>query len=157
MKILKPFVAFALMLCFLVSCESKFYKKYQDIPMLQWKRENVLKYEVQIDNIAKAYDLTIALRFVPSIKQHPLNLLVGTVSPTGKTTQKTYAINIKGAEGQHIGKLMGDIADLEQKIEGKYMFLEKGKYTFTITQATDAADLGGVQEVGLVIDQEKTK
>jgi gliding motility-associated lipoprotein GldH len=135
------------------ACKGKFYKQYQDIPKLQWQRSNVVKFEVDIQDIEAAYRITIGFRYTTHIHQNAIPVIVGMVSPAGKTTSENYIIQLKDAKGEHLGEAMHDLADREQEVKKGFKFTEKGKHYFTITQASDAEDLGGIMEVGLVLEK----
>jgi gliding motility-associated lipoprotein GldH len=153
---MKKYALFLLIFCPLMAingCKGKFYKKYEGVAKLQWKRSNVLKYEVNIEDITPPYRLILGLRYISAIKHSSIKVILGMVSPSGKTDSKEYIIQLKDAKGEHLGEAMHDIADREQLMTSDFRFSEKGKYYFTITQATEAEDLGGIMEVGLILDK----
>ena len=150
------FFTFALLSVLHTGCsDARFYKKYQDIPKIQWKRDNVLKYEVDIQDSKPNYKLALALRYVTHIQIPEIKMVVDVVSPAGKKMQFNYAVRVKDDKGKYLGEVMGEMGDIESIVEPKFLFSETGKYQFLITQATDAVDFGGIQEVGLVLYKDK--
>lgn len=140
----------------IVSCDSsEIYQNWQDIKIYQWKRDNVITNKVNIEDIDKNYKLSIGLRYLPSINEKEIKLVMGIVSPKGETVQKSYTVKLKNDEGEHLGEVMGQVADIKQVVEENYTFKEKGEYTFNIAQAMPNDPQGGIGEVGLLINKKE--
>jgi gliding motility-associated lipoprotein GldH len=141
----------------LASCkEQPFLKQYQEIKLLQWKQENELKYELDIADKEPNYQLGIALRYNAHFPHKSVKLTVTTTWPSGKTNQKTYEIAVRDEKGNHKGEVMGEMGDIVQIVEPNTPFVEAGKHKFSIRQE-EAKELGGIQEVGVLVFKPKAK
>lgn len=142
----------------LTACnDKKIYQQYQALAKFQWAKDKVLSYKMPVKENDKEYSLGIALRFITSISHKVIKINFKMTAPSGKVEiQKSYDVIIKTEKGVD-GSAMGDIADVEKPLEATYKFAEKGDYTIEITQNMEAVEFGGVQEVGVFLENKETK
>lgn len=140
---------------FLFSCSSHFHESWQDIAVMQWQRDNVITNKVNIENIDKPYNIMLGLRYIPAIPETDIKVVLEIINPKGEKIQKTHSIKVKNDKGEHVGEIMGELADVKQIVEEGYTFKEKGEYTFNIVQAMASDPQGGILEVGFILDEKK--
>jgi gliding motility-associated lipoprotein GldH len=128
--------------------------EYKELKNAQWKQEDVLQFEKEMPDAKAFYKIVIALRYVAHIPFKELKLQLETTAPSGKKFSKDVVVSLKDAKGLHVGKVMGDIGDIDTVAEEAFPFPEKGKYKFAIRQNV-AAEIGGIQEVGIKINPNK--
>jgi len=150
------FFMLACMAILLTSCfEQPVFKQYVEIPMLKWKRENVLKYTIDVKDNKPVYRLGIAFRYASHIPYSEMKVTLDMTSPSGKKMQYNYVVPLKDAKGNHLGEVLHEAADIEKIVEEKFVFVENGKYECTITETMDDTAVVGIQEVGLLLYQPK--
>lgn len=153
MKVLKILsVLFTLSLAMIACDSTQIYQNWQDIAQLQWKRDNVIENKVKIEDASKKYKISLGLRYLPEMPEKEVNVLVSIVRPNQETEQKAYTIKLKDDNGEHLGEVMGELADITQVVEEDFSFSEVGEYTFLIAQAMPQETLGGILEVGLILN-----
>lgn len=150
---MKKIIIFSFLMLGLIACESKFYKKFETIEKHQWNRKNILKYEVDIQETTAKYKIIAAFRYSPIVNQSVLKIKLNLISPSAKTETSEIEIPVKDTAGNQLGEAMGDIADIQKVIQENYTFAEKGKYTFEITQNMTPEEVGGIYEVGLIVEK----
>jgi gliding motility-associated lipoprotein GldH len=137
------------------SCEGHFQQKWTDIPLLNWKQDNVVTNEIEITDTEASYQVGLGLRYLRYLSQKNVKVSLETISPSGKTSTENYEINLKDENGDDIGEVMAELVDIEQVVIKDKKFEEKGKYIFKITQMTGELELEGIVEVGLILDKNK--
>lgn len=125
--------------------------KYIELKNAQWKIEDALKFDwdESLDNKTPK-KIVLAMRYVANLPVKELKLNMEITAPSGKVASKEVIVSLKDAKGMHIGKVMGDIGDIDTVVEEKFTFPEAGKYKFAIKQNVASA-IVGIQEVGLRI------
>lgn len=135
------------------ACETSFYKKFQTIPNKQWKRAESVKFELDAQDTTTKFNISAAFRYSPIINHNAIKIDFTITTPSGKSESKTHIIAIKGADGKQLGEAMGDIADIKGVALANYTFAEKGKYVFEIKHGMPPEEVGGVYEVGVIVDK----
>ncbi|MFO7722062.1 MAG: gliding motility lipoprotein GldH [Bacteroidales bacterium] len=122
-----------------------------------WKRINDdIRYEVEITDVKKQYDLTIPIRHASFYPYQYLEIAFNIYSPSGQESYSVKKIYLKDPEGNWKGKGMGDIWDFDYKLFEDYTFNEPGKYTFEMQNLTgNNLFLPGIMEIGLIISRTK--
>ncbi len=128
--------------------------QYRELKNAQWKQEETLQFDKEIPDNKVAYKVVLAMRYVAHIPFKELKMTMSMTAPSGKVASKNVVVSLKNAKGMHIGKVMGDIGDIDTVVEEKFSFPEAGKYKIELKQDV-AAEIGGIQEIGLKIDPAK--
>ncbi len=142
-----------LVLLSLTGCEQHFFQKWTDIAYLNWTADNVVSNQIEITETEATYQISIGLRYLHDISQKGIKVALEISSPSQKTSTKEYEIMLKDENGDDIGEVMAELVDIIQIVENDFKFEEKGSYTFKIKQLTGDTELGGIVEVGLIVDK----
>lgn len=144
--------------CFLLSgCnEDCVFVEHQELsPNLEWKSEDVITFEVLIEDNSIAYNQSIAFRYATAFPYNNLLINITETSPGGVVTQRDYEIDVIDENMDYIGDPGGDIWDLEQVIESNKKFNETGTYTYTIQHIMQNDPVQLAMEIGMVLDKVK--
>ena len=141
-------------LILLASCSpNNVYREYNDIKLLNWGKDQVQTFKVDIDNNSMPYDIKIGYRHTATIRKMIINTSVKMTSPSGSVSENSYKILIRDEQGFPLGETMGDISDIEVAVEESFTFPETGVYTFEVSHLEKEDVVSGVMEVGVVIDK----
>ena len=144
--------AVILTILFLTSCSGgKIFEEHTDIKGNVWNRFEVIEFETDIRDIGNSYDFFITIRHM---EQFPLKFITidfTFYTPSGETRSSEHRIDIKDADGNLLGKGMGDLWDLEKAVWKGYTFSEPGICRFEISSTMSYADLPGIMQVGLIV------
>ncbi|MEI6122302.1 MAG: gliding motility lipoprotein GldH [Bacteroidota bacterium] len=149
---------FAVMLILLTSCSKrKVFQKYTDIENYKWKRENVIKFEVPIKDVATNYDVVLALRHTSYYAFANILVNVSTTYPAGDLRTKDYNVMLRNTDGKFIGAGAGDLWDITYPVLTDVTFPQAGTYTFEIQNVMPVIELPDIMQVGLIVRKaEKT-
>jgi gliding motility-associated lipoprotein GldH len=139
-----------------VSCRpGTVYEKHRNTSGLVWNRFDVKTFEVDIQDISRAYDFYIAIRHHTDIPYSNLDVYFTLFTASGEVRTNKYQIPVKDKEGKLLGDGLGNLWDLHYLIFEGYTFNEPGINTFEISSAMPQADLGGILQVGLIVTKSK--
>ena len=140
-----------------VSSCNHIYREYdkESFPSYTWQKNQEIVFNPTIEDVTKSYTLTIGIRHLYGLKQNAIDVVVKSVSPSGKEIIKEYKLKVMDAEGKYLAKCGGDLCDLETVIEQNLKFQESGQYHITITPAMKDITIPGVMEVGIIVDEVK--
>ncbi|MFB6306037.1 MAG: gliding motility lipoprotein GldH [Flavobacteriales bacterium] len=143
-----------LILVALVSCNrNKIYEEHKELsPNVQWKKEDVRKFEVPIKDTDKKYDLSLALRYVSGYPWKKAVIKVKEISPSGKVTEKKHELKIKDENGDYIGEPGMDIWDSTHLVEEGKKYKESGTYTYKLQHAMPKDPFPFVMEAGVIVE-----
>ncbi len=153
MKLKPRFIYLVLSLVLLAACENNVYKKWdgKSFPDYIWETEKQIVFEPEIEDTDQTYRIILGLRHVYGLRLENIPVKVEITSPSGTVDVKDYTIVLIDKDGKTLADCSGSLCDIETEVESSFEFLEKGKYTFTITQNTPYSKLNGVMEVGLIV------
>jgi len=147
-----PLIVFTLIAC----NENRLINQYENIPLLNWEKGYDLSYALNIEDVAAKYKVMIGLRHTSGIGFGEILVHLKMTTPSGEVVETPYILEIRDKDtGELKGSAMGDITDIEIPVEASYTFPEAGNYQFEISQQMEQDAVGGVMEVGLVIDKLK--
>ncbi len=150
------FICFAFCVALSACGKGKTFEKYNGLPALTWKQENVCKYTFNLAEPPKnPLKMGIGLRVVPSIAHKAIHVQLTIKSKNGKEQpfSKKFEIQIKDENDKIKGGVMGDLADVEQTLEA-FPFKDKGEYEVEIQHlnaSTQDQKILGVMEVGFFV------
>lgn len=147
-------ILFLLLLGNLSACEAPFFQKWQDIPLLKWEQSQIIANEVGIENPGN-YKITLGIRHILETPYAEIKVAMDLESPSGKKDSRNYVIKLRNEKNEVLGEALSELVDLLQTVEESYAFSEKGTYKIIIRHAMNLPTLGGIIEVGLVIDPAK--
>jgi gliding motility-associated lipoprotein GldH len=146
-----------LIVVFAVSGCNSVYKEYEKDAFsgFTWEYGTEISFQPEIKENTKKYDVKLGLRYHHNIPSKKVGITVKTISPSGKETAADYEFILKDESNNSQGQCAGDICDLEMDLEKKFTFPETGVYKFVITHNEIRKRIGGILELGLIIENSK--
>ena len=132
---------------------NRVFEEHQDPSgNLEWNRNEVIKLDVEINDISIKYDVLLALRFANGYAYSFCNVELKEVSPTGKEQLIKHQF-ITRDEGGYTGDGAGDIYDLESILVENRLYEETGIYHYEISHTMSKDKIHMVMEVGMIIEK----
>lgn len=145
-----------LILVVLQSCDpGRVYEKNIKIPDGIWSKENVIPFEVMIEDTSSTHNLYVNIRNTSLYPTSNLYLFINTTAPSGHSVKDTVEVILADDRGKWLGSGLGDIWDLQQLYKQNIRFAQKGRYLFEYQQAMRAERLPFVLDVGLRVEKVK--
>ncbi len=141
-----------------ISCqpEGRVFSENQDLsPNLEWLKKDVLEFNVPIEDVNSAYDMSIAFRYATGYQFEIAKVKITETSPSGDEVVKEYELKVREDNGDYIGEPALDIWDSEHLIESDKKYSEKGTYTYKVEQNMPADPMNFAMEIGLILDKAK--
>ncbi|MGB0429568.1 MAG: gliding motility lipoprotein GldH [Bacteroidia bacterium] len=147
------FSAFALVL--LASCSAGLlYEKYLEIDNKGWKYVEPITFEVEVDDIGKAYDIYVNLRHTNDYPYSNLWLMLYTYPPDeGDVTQQRMELKLAQPDGKWLGNGLGTNITHEIRVRQKFVFPTKGTFAFTLQHDMREQIVPAVSHVGLRVQE----
>ena len=142
----------------LFSCqpEGRVFSENKELSaQLQWLKEDVIQFDVPIDDISSSYDMNLNFRYATGYQFDVVKVRVTETSPSGKEVVEEFDLKIRDKNGDYIGEPALDIWDSEHLIKEKVKFNESGTYTYKIEHTMPQDQLHFAMELGLTIDKSK--
>jgi gliding motility-associated lipoprotein GldH len=127
------------------------YEEHVGTPSLEWKRDNVLKYNVDIKDPSSKYNVYIAVRHTSTYPYKNLKVNLLTNTPNEENIVKEYDLYVRDENNVFVGEGLGDIYDAEILIEENFSFSQAGKYSFSLEHLMSKDNISNIMEIGLVI------
>lgn len=136
----------------MTSCdESIVYEEHTDPPgNLEWNRDDVLSFDIEIIDISIKYDQIIAFRHATGYAFSTCDIIIEETTPSGETNTYDFS-TITADRNEYIGEVSGDIYDVEQIWRPAYIFPEKGTYHYEIRHNMTDDKIHMVMEVGMIV------
>jgi gliding motility-associated lipoprotein GldH len=115
-----------------------------------WTQDEKIVFEVEVTDTLQPYDFEITLRTTTDYAFSNLWIYISSKAPDDVTSKVAQRINIARPDGSWIGKASGTIVE-SKLIYRTQSFPFKGKYTFTIEQATQEETITDVLDIGFRI------
>ena len=140
----------------LASCsKQKVFEKYIDIENYKWKRTNVIKFDVPIEDVTTNYDVTLAIRHTSYYPYANIRVNVTTTYPAGDMRTKDHNVFLRNTDGTFKGEGAGDLWDITYPVMTDVTFPEKGTYVFEVQNVMPIIELSDIMDVGLIIRKAK--
>lgn len=155
-KSMKKIIAILVSALILASCNpNRIYSEYKELPEMTWEMNNVVNFDVAIEDANVAYDIKIDLRTVDFYQFSNLWLYINTESPSNKVLADTMECRLYDDKGFSMSDKMkfGEVEDYEFKFKENVKFAEKGTYKFNIQHGMRMESLPFVREIGLIIEK----
>jgi gliding motility-associated lipoprotein GldH len=138
---------------FLFSCrQNQVFDQVVTLPSEGWSAENVLLFNVSIEDTAQVYDVFLHVRNAKNYGYSNLWLFIETTAPNGNSLRDTVEIRLADIDGRWLGTGIGNVNTLLVPYITQVSFKFRGIYTFAITQGMRDEVLEGVLNMGLRID-----
>ena len=142
-----------LMLAF-TACTSESFNKRTVIPEAEWRQEDRVAFDVNINDTLSPYRFGIGLRHLENYRYSNLFVFLHTRMPNGNITHDTIECTLATPEGRWIGKSSGSMRDLLVPLNENLLFPLTGTYHFEIEQAMREPVLKGITDIGLFIEKQ---
>ena len=139
---------------FLASCNNDSFDKRTVIPEAEWRQEDRVAFDVDINDTISPYEFGIGLRHLENYRYSNLFVFLHTTMPNGNRTHDTIECTLATPEGRWIGKSSGSMRDLTFSLNENLLFPLSGTYHFEIEQAMREPVLKGISDIGLYIDKQ---
>jgi hypothetical protein len=137
---------------FLSSCDhARIFEKNQDIPEAGWKKDNVVKFDVDIKDPATPTNFYINVRNADGYPFSNLYLFIKTTFPNGKMSNDTLECVLADEKGKWLGSGLGDIYDNQILFKRNVRFPQAGTYKFEIQHGMRIDPVLLIMDVGLRI------
>ena len=136
------------------SCTSDSFDKRTVIPDANWRQEDRVPFDVDINDTLSIYEFGIGLRHLENYRYSNLFVFLHTTKPNGYRTIDTIECTLATPEGRWIGKSSGSMRDLIVPLNENLLFPLKGTYHFEIEQAMREPKLKGISDIGLYIEKQ---
>ena len=139
---------------FLSACTSDSFDRRTVIPEAEWRQENRVAFDVDINDTLNGYVFGIGLRHLENYRYSNLFVFLHTRMPNGNVTHDTIECTLATPEGKWLGKSSGSMRDLTVPLNESLRFPLTGTYHFEIEQAMREPVLKGISDIGLYIEKQ---
>jgi gliding motility-associated lipoprotein GldH len=149
------FLFIGLISLLLSSCSSDtLFDQVESFKSKAWVQGDQIIFEVDVEDTLQPFDFEITLRTSTDYAYSNLWIYISSKAPDDVTSKVAQRINIARPDGSWIGKASGTIVE-SKLIYRTQAFPFKGKYVFTIEQATQNEKIEHVLDLGLRISPHK--
>lgn len=138
----------------LSSCQSDSFSERTVIPEAEWRQEDRIVFDVDINDTVNGYVFGMELRHLENYRYSNLFVFLHTRMPNGNMMRDTIECTLATPEGRWIGKSSGSMRDLQVPLNENLRFPLKGSYHFEIEQAMREPVLKGISDIGLFIEKQ---
>ena len=135
------------------SCTDTSFNKRTIIPEAEWRQEEKVGFDVDVDDTINGYVFGLELRHLENYRYSNLFVFLHTRMPNGNLTHDTIECTLATPEGRWIGKSSGSMRDLRIPLNESLRFPLIGHYHFEIEQAMREPVLKGISDIGLFIEK----
>jgi gliding motility-associated lipoprotein GldH len=119
-----------------------------------WVQGDQIIFEVDVEDTLQPFNFEITLRTSTDYTYSNLWIYISSKAPDDVTSKVAQRINIARSDGSWIGKASGTIVE-SKLLYRTQSFPLRGKYVFTIEQATQNEKIEHVLDLGLRISPHK--
>jgi gliding motility-associated lipoprotein GldH len=157
-------IGYLLLLFLLIqACQSNVvYNKYRSFPNDNWKQEDVLTFEIPMQDSISKYNLFINIRNTKEYSYSNLFLITQMTFPDKTAVIDTLEYEMTDSNGNFLGSGFSDIKENKLFYKEKVQFKKPGTYLFHIKQAMRKRNeingidpLKGISDVGISIEKIK--
>lgn len=139
----------------MTSCTSESFDKRSVIPEAEWKQEDRVAFDVDINDTVSPYLFGIGLRHLENYRYSNLFVFLHTRMPNGNLTHDTIECTLATPEGRWIGKSSGSMRDMNITLNENLVFPLRGTYHFEIEQAMREPVLKGISDIGIYVERQR--
>ena len=150
---MKKLIYILLLLAF-ASCTTDSFDKRTVIPEAEWRQEDRVAFDVDINDTISGYVFGIGLRHLENYRYSNLFVFLHTRMPNGNVTHDTIECTLATPEGRWIGKGSGSMRDLHVPLNEALRFPLTGTYHFEIEQAMREPVLKGISDIGIFVEKQ---
>ena len=120
------------------------YSKNQSILDGQWKHENPLTYEFDVESTEVLNDLFLSLKYGMDFGYQNIYVKIVTDYPTKATIEDIVSLNLTNGSGSFLGNCNNSTCTTDILLQENFRFKEIGKHTIRIYQHSRNAVLQSV-------------
>jgi gliding motility-associated lipoprotein GldH len=140
----------------LSACNSgKVFERYEDLAGAKWSRENIVTFEVNIEDVATPYNVDLAIRHTSYYVWADLMVNLTSVYPSGEERTKDYDFFLRNSDGSFKAEGAGDLWDITFPLLAEVTFPEKGRYVFKVQNIMPQTETDDIMQVGLIVKKAK--
>lgn len=129
------------------------YESYNKFENLNWQRFDTQMFEFQVVDIAKEYDIYIAIRHIPEIPYQEFLLNYTFYTPSGDMRSNDITLELYDNENNKLSNCLGDLCDFVYPIRKGLKISEPGTIIVEIENKYPKVDMLGIIEVGLIVKE----
>ncbi len=142
---------------FLSSCDQgRVYEKNIKVPDGIWTQENIVRFEVMIDDTSSSHNLYVNVRNTSFYETSNLYIFITTIAPNGNSVKDKFEIILADDRGRWLGSGLGDIWDLQLLYKQNIRFAQKGRYVFEFQHGMRPDRIPFILDVGLRVEKAKS-
>ncbi len=148
-------ILFLLVVIVLASCDSqRVFEQNNDIESGHWKKEETQKFEFEITDIDRSYNIFYNIRYTVAYPFHNIYLTYTLRDESGAViTSDLQNMDVFDKKtGEPIGSGLGDLFDLQILSLKNQKFQKAGKYSFSIQQFMRKDSLPEISSVGIRVE-----
>ncbi|HNW68893.1 MAG TPA: gliding motility lipoprotein GldH [Bacteroidales bacterium] len=149
------YLAFLLLLMLSACTNNKIFEKYIKTGNNIWKRDNVIKFEVPVEDTLSMYDVNIAIRHSSYYAFANIKVNMTISYPSGDMRTKEFNIFVRNEDGSFKGDGAGDLWDVTYPALQGVSFPFKGTYVFEIQNVMPLMETPDIMDVGLIVRKSK--
>ena len=147
-----------LVLSFLTACDTEVvYEKSIPVNTYGWKIADTLVYQIDIEDSAQRFDLSMAVRHRDVYDYTNLYVKIITKLPNGELKSELVSLPLCDESGKWLGKCAGDICFSRILLLKRTYFPLKGTYTFYIVHEMRQEKLKNILDIGLRLEKSPKK
>ena len=127
--------------------------KNTEIDNHNWSYDNLVKFDVNIDNEKIPYNLYLNLRVTGDYKYSNIFVLLHQTGPNNKPAITRMEFKLANSDGEWLGDGSGNLYSYQMIFRSAYYFPAKGTYHFAIEQNMRDNPLHEVSDVGLRVEK----
>lgn len=143
-------------LLILAACDgNRVFEEYKQVATDGWDKDSVARFDVEINNVNKNYNIYINIRNEGDYPNSNIWLFLQIVAPDGTQLTDTVEYLLAERSGRWRGSGIGDLFDNQFVYRRGVRFEKPGTYRFSIRQGMRAPKLEGIHDVGLRVELKK--
>jgi gliding motility-associated lipoprotein GldH len=153
---MKKIILFVICPIFLVACNSnKIFENYKDIDNNKWSRDNIVTFDVDVEDTSVPYDVDLAIRHSSYYVWADIMINLTTIYPSGEERTKDHDLMLRNKDGSFKAEGAGDLWDITFPLLSGANFAEKGKYQFKVQNIMPQPVTDDIMQVGLIVKKSK--
>lgn len=135
--------------------KNKIFEKYNKLDGYTWKKDNVIKFEVDIQDISVPYNIRLVIRHTSYYVYANIRVRITTTYPSGEQRHNEHNIFVRNTDGTFNGEGAGDLWDVFYNVSDKITFPVQGIYVFEIQNVMPLVATPNIMDVGLIVKKSR--
>jgi gliding motility-associated lipoprotein GldH len=155
----RSFTLLVFLLVLLSACGPNYLlDETKDIPNGQWTYADSLRFEADIPDTSRIYDLYVSIEHSPDFEWQNLYLRIHTLFPDGQRLSRPVSFELGDQGGAWQGRCNATRCRFRVPMQEGAYFQTPGRYAFTFEQYMRQSPVGGIQRLGFhIVDTGKKR